>query len=230
VTGLSYRYRADGPAVLNEISLTVQEGEIVVLTGASGSGKTTLLSILGMLRRVPPGYVQLFGTDIGAASELEIAALRRRVRVIFQRHYLLRSLTVLQNVMIGIAADETSSPGWNTTRAVTFLENVGLAEHMQKWPDHLSGGQQQRVAVARALVSLPDFLLADEPTASLDTASARLVADQIREIVLTLGCGVVIATHDERIMHVATRCVHLAEGSLVPLEPQAPAADRETRT
>jgi ABC-type ATPase involved in cell division len=91
-----------------------------------------------MLRRVPPEYVQLFGTDIGAASEHEIAALRRRVRVIFQRHYLLRSLTVLQNVMIGIAAGETSSPGWNRTRAITFLENVGLAEHMQKWPDHLS--------------------------------------------------------------------------------------------
>jgi putative ABC transport system ATP-binding protein len=200
--------------VLDEVNLTVREGEIVVLTGASGSGKTTLLSLLGMLRRIPPGYVELFGVDIGAADEREIANLRRRVRVIFQRHYLLRSLTVLQNVMTGVTADETTRRGWNRTRAITFLENVGLADQMQKWPDELSGGQQQRVAVARALVSLPDLLLADEPTASLDTASAHLVADKIREIVSTLGCGVVIATHDERIMHVATRCVHLEAGAL----------------
>src|SRR3954451_23583235 len=102
VTGLSYRYASHEPYVLREVSLSVGPGEIVALTGPSGSGKTTLLSLLGMIRRVERGRIQLFGTDIVMAAAPEIAALRRRVRFIFQKHYLLRSLTALQNVMAGV--------------------------------------------------------------------------------------------------------------------------------
>ena len=105
VSGLSYRYGPHEPVVLRDISLTIREGEIVVLIGPSGSGKTTLLSLLGMMRRVEPGHIRLFDTDVGGASALEIAALRRRVRFIFQKHYLLRSLTALQNVIAGIVAN-----------------------------------------------------------------------------------------------------------------------------
>jgi putative ABC transport system ATP-binding protein len=216
VTNLSYRYQADAPDVLRNISLTLSEGDIVVLTGPSGSGKTTLLSLLGMIRRVESGQVCLFDTDIGAANEREIARLRLRVRIIFQKHYLLGSLTALQNVIAGVVADTTTEQEWNVMRAKDFLGIVGLAEHTAKWPSQLSVGQQQRVAVARALVALPDILLADEPTASLDRESARLVAERIQEAALTLHCGVIISTHDDRIMDIATRHVHIRDGRLAP--------------
>jgi putative ABC transport system ATP-binding protein len=215
VANLSYRYGPAAPLVIRNVSISVREEEVVVLTGPSGSGKTTLLSLIGMLRRVPPGHVRLFGIDLGEATDEEITLLRKRVRIIFQRHYLLRSLTALQNVVAGIVADETTDWEWNETRAMNLLEVVGLAGHEQKRPDQLSGGQQQRVAVARALVALPDLLLADEPTASLDRESARAVAERIKDVAATLRCGVIISTHDERILDIATRRIHLLDGELV---------------
>src|SRR6266545_1857229 len=216
VSGLSYRYAPHEPIVLRDISLTIRQGEIVVLTGPSGSGKTTLLSLLGMLRRVEPGHIRLFDTDVGGASALEIAALRRRVRFIFQKHYLLRSLTALQNVIAGVVANATTDRHWNEERASQLLTALELGDHSSRWPDQLSVGQQQRVAVARSLVALPDLLLADEPTASLDRASGRLVIDRISEAVRTTHCGVLISTHDDRIMDVATTCMQISDGMLLP--------------
>ena len=188
----------------------------MALSGPSGSGKTTLLSLLGMMRRVEPGHIRLFDIDVGSASALEIAALRRRVRFIFQKHYLLRSLTSMQNVMAGVVANETTDRRGNEARARELLTALGLDNDSGKWPDQLSVGQQQRVAVARSLVGLPDLLLADEPTASLDRMSARLVTDRIIEAARTLHCGVLISTHDDRVMDVATRCLQLSEGMLLP--------------
>jgi putative ABC transport system ATP-binding protein len=216
VSGLSYRYAPHEPIVLRDISLTVREGEIVVLTGPSGSGKTTLLSLLGMMRRVEPGHIRLFDTDVGGASALEIAALRRRVRFIFQKHYLLRSLTALQNVIAGVVANPTTDRHSNETRALGLLTALELGDHTSKWPDQLSVGQQQRVAVARSLVGLPDLLLADEPTASLDRMSGRLVIDRISETARTRCCGVLISTHDDRIMDVATTRLQISDGMLLP--------------
>jgi ABC-type lipoprotein export system ATPase subunit len=141
VSGLSYRYAPHEPLVLRDISLTIREGEIVVLTGASGSGKTTLLSLLGMMRRVEPGHIRLFNTDVGTAGALEIAALRRRVRFIFQKHYLLRSLTALQNVIAGVVANVTTDRHWNETSAQGLLTALELGDHASKWPDQLSVGQ-----------------------------------------------------------------------------------------
>lgn len=185
-----------------------------MLTGPSGSGKTTLLSLMGLLRRAPPGQIRLFDTDIGEASDREIARLRRRVRFVFQKHYLLRSLTVVQNVMAGIFGDQAQRD-WDQTRAITLLEAVGLGDQVGKWPDQLSGGQQQRVAVARALIGSPDLLLADEPTGSLDRESARLVVEHIRTYAASRNCGVLISTHDERIMDVGTRQLRLRDGVLL---------------
>ena len=216
VSGLSYRYAPHEPLVLRDISLTIREGEIVVLTGPSGSGKTTLLSLLGMMRRVEPGHIRLFNTDVGTAGALEIAALRRRVRFIFQKHYLLRSLTALQNVIAGVVANATTDRHWNETSAQGLLTALELGEHASKWPDQLSVGQQQRVAVARSLVGLPDLLLADEPTASLDRMSGRLVIDRISEAARTTHCGVLISTHDDRIMDVATTRIQISDGTLLP--------------
>src|SRR4051812_30562771 len=109
VTGLSYRYGEDAPLALREVSVSIQAGEIVMITGPSASGKTTLLSLIGTLRRAPAGKIRLFGTDIGAATDEEIVLIRRRIRFIFQKHYLLRSLTALQNVMAGIAVDPSGT-------------------------------------------------------------------------------------------------------------------------
>ena len=216
VSGLSYRYAPHEPVVLRDISLTIRQGEVVVLTGPSGSGKTTLLSLLGMMRRVEPGHMRLFDTDVGSASALEIAALRRRIRFIFQKHYLLRSLTALQNVVAGVVANVKTDRRWNEARALGLLTAFELGDHTSKWPDQLSVGQQQRVAVARSLVGLPDLLLADEPTASLDRMSGRLVIDRISEAVRTTHCGVLISTHDDRIMDVATTCIQISDGMLLP--------------
>jgi putative ABC transport system ATP-binding protein len=215
VSGLSYRYAPHEPVVLRDISLSIREGEIVVLTGPSGSGKTTLLSLLGMMRRVEPGHIRLFGTDVGSASAPEIAALRQRVRFIFQKHYLLRSITALQNVIAGVVAKATTDRDGNQARALGLMTAFELGDYTSKWPDQLSVGQQQRVAVARSLV-LPDLLLADEPTASLDRMSGRMVIDRISEAVRTTHCGVLISTHDDRIMDVATSRIQISDGMLLP--------------
>ena len=118
---LSYRYAPHEPEVLRDISLTIHADEIVALTGPSGSGKTTLLSLLGMMRRVGPGHIHLFDTDLGYASEHEIAALRRRVRFIFQKHYLLRSLTAQQNVMAGVMSQQTDGLRDYAARSAALL-------------------------------------------------------------------------------------------------------------
>jgi putative ABC transport system ATP-binding protein len=216
VSGLSYRYAPHEPVVLRDISLTIRECEIVVLTGPSGSGKTTLLSLLGMMRRVEAGHIRLFDMDVGSASALEIAALRRRVRFIFQKHYLLRSLTALQNVIAGVVANAATDRHCNEARALGLLTALELGDYASKWPEQLSVGQQQRVAVARSLVGLPDLLLADEPTASLDRTSGRLVIDRISEVARTTHCGVLISTHDDRVMDVATTRIQISDGMLLP--------------
>ena len=216
VTGLTYRYAPQEPDVLRDISLTIRAGEIVALTGPSGSGKTTLLSLLGMMRRVDPGRIHLFDTDVGTASAREIAELRRRVRFIFQKHYLLRSLTAQQNVMAGAVTNPATDRRMNEERALALLTTFGLGDDTDKWPDQLSVGQQQRVAVARSLINQPELLLADEPTASLDRGSARLVVDRIFDAARTTHCGVLISTHDESIMASAVRCVQLRDGMLLP--------------
>jgi len=216
ISGLSYRYGkvVDAPPAIRDVSFELHEGEIVILTGPSGSGKSTLLSIMGLLLRVPPGFVRIGGVDVATASQAEVLELRRRIRFIFQKSHLLGSLTVLQNVMAALIIDRTSDPEWNVSRAELFLQHFGLGELMNRWPEQLSGGQQQRVAVARALVGLPDILLADEPTASLDAESARTVIEKIHEIATKLRCGVVLTTHDDRIMQIATRRMHIVDGVL----------------
>jgi putative ABC transport system ATP-binding protein len=219
VTGLNYRYAAHEPYVLREVSVIVRAGEIVALTGPSGSGKSTLLSLIGMIRRVEPGRIQLFERDLGAISDSEIAALRHRVRFIFQKHYLLRSLTALQNVMAGALTCQLTEPRNNEARARELLATFKLGDVITQWADQLSVGQQQRVAVARSLVGQPELLLADEPTAALDRASAVLVIDRIMEAVTALRCAALISTHDERIMALASRCLHLQDGMVVSSGP-----------
>ncbi|BBK30739.1 putative ABC transport system ATP-binding protein [Stella humosa] len=216
ISGLSYGFR--GPqgevSVLHGLDLAVAPEEIVIVTGPSGSGKSTLLSLAGLLRRPPPGTVHLFGVDVGTAGEAALGALRGRMRFVFQKSYLVAGLTVLENVIASLVALPETNRRFDDIRARRMLENVGLADKVGAYPHQLSGGQQQRVAVARALVALPELLIVDEPTAALDREAARIVVDQIRLLTQTMGCGVLMTTHDDRIMDVATRRLHLADGRL----------------
>lgn len=216
VQGLRYTYGRGRLAreVLREVSFSLDDGEVAVVTGPSGSGKTTLLTVLGALRPFTEGAVTIHGVPLAGLSSRGLLDLRRRIGFIFQRHNLLKSLSVLENVESGLHLLPESDPIMNRGRAEAMLAAVGLGGRGLAYPDTMSGGEQQRVAVARALVRLPDLIIADEPTASLDAASGRLVAELIQGIARKLGCVVIMATHDERVFDIATRRLHMADGVL----------------
>ncbi|MCC7271175.1 MAG: ATP-binding cassette domain-containing protein [Alphaproteobacteria bacterium] len=220
VTGLTYGFR--GPqgdlAVLRGLDLVIRPEEVVVVTGPSGSGKSTLLSLVGLLRRPPPGTVSIFGVDVATASHATLDGLRGRMRFVFQKSYLVGTLTVLENVLSSLVPLPETNRAFDDARARQMLRNVGLADKAAALPHQLSGGQQQRVAVARALVALPELLIVDEPTAALDREAARVVVEQIRLLTRTMGCGVLLTTHDDRIMDIATRRLHLEDGMLVAVQ------------
>ena len=200
--------------ILTDVSCTIEAGEIVILTGPSGSGKTTLLSLIGALRGTQAGSLRVLGQELRDASEVTLVGVRRRIGFIFQLHNLLDALTVTENVEMGLCRDLGLSRTVARERAIEVLGSVGLGERVAHYPDQLSGGQKQRVAIARALAGRPRIILADEPTASLDKQSGREVVDRIRDLAKREGCVVVLVTHDNRILDVADRIIHLEEGRL----------------
>jgi putative ABC transport system ATP-binding protein len=199
--------------ILFDISIEVQPGEIVILTGPSGSGKTTLLTLIGALRAAQEGSLRVLGEELRGASEAGLVRVRRQIGYIFQLHNLIDALTVSQNVQMALLDGRTSRREAEA-RALEMLRNVGLEQHAQRYPDRLSGGQKQRVAIARALAGRPRIILADEPTASLDKRSGREVVDRIHELAKRDGCAVLLVTHDNRILDIADRIIHLEEGRL----------------
>ena len=216
VAGLSHWY-GTGPMrrqVLQAVNLTIAPGEVVLLTGPSGCGKTTLLSLVGALRQVQQGSVRVFGDELHGAGRAARQRLRRRIGMIFQGHNLLRCLSAEQNVQMG--ADLLPGLGYRARRdrAREWLRAVGLGDHLGKLPHDLSGGQKQRVAIARALAAQPQLLLADEPTAALDSRSGREVVDLLKGLAREQGCGVLMVTHDPRILDVADRLVAMEDGQL----------------
>ena len=200
--------------ILFGVSLEVQPGEIVILTGPSGSGKTTLLTLIGALRSAQEGSLKVLGQELRGASERVLVSVRRRIGYIFQLHNLLDALTVSQNVQMSLAAENGLSRREAEARAREMLRSVGLEEHAGRHPDQLSTGQKQRVAVARALAGRPRIILADEPTASLDKKSGREVVERLHELAKRDGCAVLLVTHDNRILDIADRLIHLEEGRL----------------
>ncbi|MEB3331658.1 MAG: ATP-binding cassette domain-containing protein [Synechococcaceae cyanobacterium] len=204
--------------VLHDIDLSVAPGEIVILTGPSGSGKTTLLTMLGGLRAAQSGRLSVLGADLLHASRRDLTRLRRRVGFIFQAHNLLPYLTALENVRVGLEVQaawlDQGRPAMDR-RAAEVLAAVGLAERLDYPPARLSGGQKQRVAIARALATAPPLLLADEPTAALDRASGRDVVVLFRCLADEQRSGIVMVTHDNRILDIADRIVNLEDGRLV---------------
>jgi putative ABC transport system ATP-binding protein len=207
--------------VLQGVNLTIQPGEVVLLTGPSGCGKTTLLTLVGALRQVMGGSLQVLGQELNGSSRGERQRLRRRIGMIFQGHNLLRCLSAEQNVQMG--SDLLDDLSYRSRRDVArqWLRAVGLGDHLNKLPHDLSGGQKQRVAIARALAARPRLLLADEPTAALDSRTGREVVDLIRGLARDQGISVLMVTHDPRILDIADRLVRMEDGQLLEGTPAA---------
>jgi putative ABC transport system ATP-binding protein len=203
---------------LFDVSVEAQAGEIVILTGPSGSGKTTLITLMGALRAGQEGSLRIYGQQLSGAREQTLVHVRRRIGYIFQSHNLLPALDVAQNVRMAAQLVKGRSASKQREQIIRVLERVGMSEHVHKRIDQLSGGQRQRVAIARALVNEPEIILADEPTASLDKESGRDVADLIQELAREKRASVVLVTHDNRILDIADRILHLEDGRLMPLK------------
>ena len=202
--------------ILFDVGTDVSAGEIIILTGPSGSGKTTLLTLVGALRSAQEGSVKVLGQELNNAKERALIKIRRQIGYIFQSHNLLDSLTISQNVQMAMRFNKAKG-GNNSKQIQDVLERVGLGEHINKYPSALSGGQKQRAGIARALVNKPSIVLADEPTASLDKQSGRDVVDLIQELAREDGTAVVLVTHDNRILDVADRILHLEDGHMKSL-------------
>jgi len=200
--------------ILFDICVEIRSGEIIIVTGPSGSGKTTALTLVGALRSAQEGSVRVLNQELNGASARTLEGVRKSIGYIFQSHNLLNALTATQNVQMSLLLHGGSSKQRMRKRAIEMLESVGLGEHLDKYPDSLSGGQRQRVAIARALVSNPRIILADEPTASLDKQSGRDVVDLMQKLAKQQGVTVLLVTHDNRILDVADRILHLEDGKL----------------
>jgi putative ABC transport system ATP-binding protein len=200
--------------ILFDVSATIPAGEIIIVTGPSGSGKTTLLTLIGALRAAQSGSVRVLGQELNGANTGTLERVRRRIGFIFQQHNLLAALTATENVELGLRATGRFPRGELRRRARSMLEAVGLGAHVEKRANELSGGQRQRVAIARALVGDPAIVLADEPTASLDRVSGREVVDRMQALAREQGATILLVTHDNRILDVADRILHLEDGRI----------------
>lgn len=201
---------------LDGVSIEAFGGELTVVTGPSGSGKTTLLNLLGGLDRPTSGQVLLDdGRVLSELPEAEVLATRReRIGYVFQSFGLIPVLSAAENVEVPLRLTATDSKE-RDERVAAMLERVGLARHAKQRPYELSGGQQQRVGVARALVSGPDILIADEPTGQLDSETAATIMDLIVELTHELGIATIVTTHDPLLMERADRVVRLLDGVVV---------------
>jgi len=201
--------------ILHDVSLVVQPGEIVILTGPSGSGKTTLLTLIGGLRQVVDGELFVLGRPLHRATPRDLVACRRDIGFIFQQHNLLDFLTARQNVELVFQLHPDVPAPVAADRSRAILKQVGLGARLDSLPSQLSGGQKQRVAVARALAAGPRLILADEPTAALDSQSGRDVVTLLQDLARSRGCPVLMVTHDSRVLDIADRIVHMEDGRIM---------------
>lgn len=222
-TNLTKIYGSGRTAVkaVDNVSLTLRRGEVVLLMGPSGSGKTTLLTLLSGLLRPTSGSIMIYhnenphqAIELTELSQDELAKLTlEKMGFIFQHFNLLSSLTALENVMVpllikGVKKKEAEE------RAKRLLVELGLEDRLNSKPEKLSGGEQQRVSIARALITDPDIIIADEPTANLDSKNGREVIELIHERAKRDGKGVIIATHDPRIVDFADRILYMEDGKI----------------
>ena len=204
--------------VLRGISLNIEAGEVVILTGPSGCGKTTLLTLIGALRTTRSGSVNVLGQELRGAGRRRRQRLRQHIGMIFQGHNLLKCLTAEENVQMGADLLPGLSFAARRARSREWLRAVGLEGQEMKRIDQLSGGQRQRVAIARALAAEPQLLLADEPTASLDSVTGRAVVELLNKLAREQACAVLMVTHDPRILDMADRLLRMEDGRLLEIE------------
>jgi putative ABC transport system ATP-binding protein len=215
--GLGRDFRAAGSVVhaLRDVDLSVHEGSLTVVHGRSGSGKTTLLNMIGGLDRPTRGRVWVDGEEISAKGEDELVGLRRdKIGFVFQSFGLVPILTAAENIEVPLRLRKVE-PGERGRRIRELLELVGLAGRANHRPYELSGGEQQRVAICRALANRPRLLIADEPTAQLDSGNALTIMEFARDLVASAGVSAVVATHDPLLLDVADAVVELHDGHLV---------------
>ena len=210
----SYRVGETRVEALKGVSLDLRRGEMVALTGPSGSGKSTLLNLCGLIDTPDAGSREVGGVAIDGMDEIGMTRLRReKIGFIFQGFNLVPVMTVFDNVeypllLLGVPTAERRE------KTRTALQRVGLENLAQRLPDALSGGQRQRVAIARALVKSPALVIADEPTANLDSTTARQIVDLLHQLSHERNASVVVATHDERMSSQCDRVLHLIDGEL----------------
>ncbi|AXI49185.1 ABC transporter (plasmid) [Sulfitobacter sp. SK012] len=217
LTGLNHYFgkgEARKQAIWN-VNLSIALGSLTILMGPSGSGKTTLLTLMGCLREVQEGSVQLLEHELHGATEATMVMLRRRLGFIFQAHNLHESLTATQNVLMGLQVHGNGNAAKQLRAAHHVLDILGLSDRMSYLPANLSGGQKQRVAVARAMVSNPEIIFADEPTAALDKESGMNVVAMLKALGKSRKMTTVMVTHDNRILEMADRVITMEEGRIV---------------
>ena len=205
---------ATGVTAVRDVDLAVSEGEFLAITGTSGSGKSTLLHMLGGITRPSAGRVLLEGTDLASLDDDALAEIRRRrIGFVFQRYNLLPELTLSENVALPLVLDGTAQARCEAA-AREALEAVGMGHRIHHRPDALSGGEQQRGAIARALVTEPAIVLADEPTGALDSANSANVLELLQRLVRERGQTVIMVTHDTSIAEAAGRIVRMRDGRI----------------
>jgi putative ABC transport system ATP-binding protein len=216
VHGLNHYY-GDGEArnqVLFGNSIEIPAGQLVVMTGPSGAGKTTLLTLIGALRAVHEGRIDVLGRDLSRLGGGELVEVRRDIGFIFQMHNLFDALSAYENVKMAAQLGDVS-PSEMRRRCSGILERLGLGHRIDHKPRFLSGGERQRVAIGRALVNQPRLILADEPTAALDKDSTMNVINLLKQTTSEYGSAVLMVTHDHRIIDSADRLVHMVDGRIM---------------
>ena len=216
VNGLNHYY-GEGEArnqVLFGNSIEIPAGQLVVMTGPSGAGKTTLLTLIGALRSIQEGRIDVLGRDLSRLGGSDLVDVRRDMGFIFQMHNLFDALSAYENVKMAAQLGDASSSEMRQ-RCAGILERLGLGHRIDHKPRFLSGGERQRVAIGRALVNQPRLILADEPTAALDKDSTMNVIKLLKQTTIDYGAAVMMVTHDHRIIDSADRLVHMVDGRIM---------------
>jgi putative ABC transport system ATP-binding protein len=221
----TYTEGSTGTLALSGVDLDVHSGELLMLVGPSGSGKTTLLSIMGCILSATSGSVRIAGREVTTLHEKDLPAIRlAHIGFVFQGFNLFPTLTAGENVELMLDLKKTPKVKAKQ-RAHELLEQIGLADKYDAFPADLSGGQKQRVAIARALAGDPGIILADEPTAALDSRTGRNVMQQVAELAHQRGRAVVIVTHDSRVLDFADRIVKIEDGTIAGHNAEATAGE-----